>query len=363
MMIAFTALLGVSALMVTSIRSAPTLAETRPTTTAPTAGMVFVPAGRFQMGWDGEGGRYDERPAHQVHVDAFWIDQTEVTNEQFAAFVEATGYVTTAERAPTWDELKKQLPPGTPKPPDGVLVAGSLVFTPPNHPVDLRDFSQWWTWTPGASWRHPEGPGSSIAGREAHPVVHVSYDDASAYAEWAGKRLPTEAEWERAARFGHDGDRLSWGNDLHPDGNHMANIWQGRFPDDNTAEDGHVGTAPVRSFPPNALGLYDMAGNVWEWTTDQFHPDTYSQRVETIDVGGCCRNPIGPATTADPRNPYAAVSRVHKGGSFLCHESYCESYRPSAKMATPPDTGMSHLGFRCVRDMDAESVQSEKEKQ
>jgi len=244
-----------------------------------------------------------------------------------------------------------------------VLVAGSLVFTPPNHPVDLRDFSQWWTWTPGASWRHPEGPGSSIAGREAHPVVHVSYDDASAYAEWAGKRLPTEAEWERAARFGHDGDRLSWGNDLHPDGNHMANIWQGRFPDDNTAEDGHVGTAPVRSFPPNALGLYDMAGNVWEWTTDQFHPDTYSQRVETIDVGGCCRNPIGPATTADPRNPYAAVSRVHKGGSFLCHESYCESYRPSAKMATPPDTGMSHLGFRCVRDMDAESVQSEKEKQ
>ena len=315
--------------------------------------MVWVPSGEFEMGWDGSEGRYDERPAHRVRVDGFWMDATEVTNAQFREFAEATGYITTAERKPDWEQLKKQVPPGTPKPPDDVLVAGSLVFSPPDHPVTLRDFSQWWTWTPGASWRHPDGPRSSIEDKERYPVVHVSWEDAVAYAEWAGKRLPTEAEWERAARFGRDGARFIWGDELAPDGRHMANIWQGDFPHRNTIDDGFTGTAPVKSFPPSSLGLYDLAGNVWEWTLDQFRPDTYQQRITTIPEGGCCSNPTGPDTTADPRNPYASDSRVQKGGSFLCHASYCESYRPTAKMAAPPDTGMSHLGFRCVSDSPA----------
>ncbi|UCD74155.1 MAG: formylglycine-generating enzyme family protein [Phycisphaerales bacterium] len=311
-------------------------------------GMVWVPAGEFTMGWDGPEGRPDERPAHRVHVDGFWIDATEVTNAQFRAFVNATGYLTTAERPVNWEEMKKQLPPGTPKPAEEVLAPGSLVFTPPDHAVDLRDFSQWWTWMHGADWRHPEGPGSSIEGRDDHPVVHVSWQDAVAYCRWARKRLPTEAEWERAARFGHDGHRYIWGDELTPDGRHMANIWQGTFPHRNTGNDGYPRAAPVKSFPPTELGLYDMAGNVWEWTADQFRPDTYVRRVSEMGEGGCCTNPTGPTTTVDPRNPYASDSRVHKGGSFLCHADYCSSYRPSAKMATPPDTGMSHLGFRCV---------------
>lgn len=311
-------------------------------------GMVWAPEGEFSMGWDGPEGRYDERPAHPVRVDGFWMDTTEVTNGQFRAFAKATGYKTTAERKPEWEELKKQLPPGTPKPADDVLAPGSLVFTPPNHAVDLRNHTQWWTWTPNASWRRPMGPVSSIEGMDSHPVVHVSWDDAVAYCEWAGKRLPTEAEWERAARYGHDAEKFTWGGDLSPGGRHMANIWQGKFPFDNTAKDGFAGAAPVKSFPPNALGLYDMAGNVWEWTSDKFHPDTYQNRVADFSGGGCCANPQGPASSADPRNPYAPVSRVNKGGSFLCHATYCESYRPSAKMGTPPDTGMSHLGFRCV---------------
>ena len=300
------------------------------------------------MGWDGPEGRYDERPAHRVAVDGFWMDITEVTNAQFCEFIDATGYVTTAERKPDWEHLKTQLPPGTPRPPDDVLVAGSLVFSPPDQPVSLRDYSRWWTWMPGASWRHPKGPNSSIEGKGDDPVVHVSWDDAVAYCKWAGKRLPTEAQWERAARYAHDGRRFTWGDELAPGGRHMTNIWHGAFPHHNTADDGFALVAPVKSFPPNALGLFDMAGNVWEWTRDQFRPDTYTERVKTLEPNGCCVNPIGPEITADPRNPYASDSRVQKGGSFLCHPSYCESYRPSAKMASPPDTGMSHLGFRCV---------------
>lgn len=311
-------------------------------------GMVWIPAGESTMGWDGPEARYDERPAHRVHVDGFWIDATEVTNAQFRTFVEATGYRTTAERPVDWDEMKEQVAPGTPKPPEELLVPGALVFTSPERPTELDDVGGWWAWTTGANWRHPEGPGSSIEGREHHPVVHVSWDDAVAYAEWAGKRLPTEAEWERAARFGRDGERFVWGDELLPDGRHMANIWQGVFPHRNTVEDGFAATAPVKSFPPSAAGLYDMAGNVWEWTSDQFRPDTYRRRLREVEPGGCCRNPTGPDSTADPRNPHAPDSRVQKGGSFLCHESYCSSYRPSAKMAAPPDTGMSHLGFRCV---------------
>jgi sulfatase modifying factor 1 len=313
-------------------------------------GMVWVPGGVFEMGWDGPEGRPDERPAHRVRVDGFWIDRTEVTNRQFGLFVEATGYVTTAERPVDWEELKKQLPPGTPKPPDSVLVPGSLVFTPPDHPVGTRDFTVWWAWTPGASWKHPSGPGSTIQGRADHPAVHISWDDATAYAEWAGKRLPTEAEWERAARFGREGERFIWGDELTPEGVHRANIWQGRFPDSNTGDDGFIGTAPVATYPPNALGLFDMAGNVWEWTSDRFSPDHYRERVDGLREGGACVNPGGPESAADPRNPYSEDSRVQKGGSFLCHASYCESYRPSAKMASPPDSGLNHLGFRCVSD-------------
>ena len=318
--------------------------------------MVWVPPGRFTMGWDGPDGRYDERPSHQVHVDGFWIDATEVTNAQFRAFVEATGYVTTAEVPPRWEDLKLQLPPDTPEPPAEDLVPGSLVFTPPEHGVPLNDITRWWSWVPGASWRHPQGPGSDLEGLDDHPVVHVSWFDANAYAAWAGKRLPTEAEWERAARFGQDGQPYVWGRHFQPDGKARANVWQGRFPDRNSALDGFVATAPVASFPPNELGLFDMAGNVWEWTLDQFRPDTYEKRSAALEPGGCCSNPRGPDTTADPRNPYSPDSRVQKGGSFLCHASYCSSYRPSAKMAAPPDSGMSHLGFRCVRDGEPPAV-------
>ncbi|MEO0650598.1 MAG: formylglycine-generating enzyme family protein [Planctomycetota bacterium] len=310
--------------------------------------MTWVPAGEFEMGWDGPDGRYDERPAHRVSTLGFWIDTTEVTNAQFRAFVEATGFVTEAERVPEWDDLAAQLPPNTPKPAEELLVPGSLVFTPPDGPVPLDDHTAWWTWTPGASWRHPQGPASTLEGLDDHPVVHVSWTDAVAYAEWAGKRLPTEAEWERAARYGHEGQAFAWGDELNPEGRQMANIWQGEFPHRDTVEDGFGGTAPVGSFPPNGLGVFDMSGNVWEWTADRFRPDTYQLRVRDLEPGGCCSNPSGPATAADPRNPYAPDSRVQKGGSFLCHATYCSSYRPSAKMASPPDSGLSHLGFRCV---------------
>ncbi|MEM1452869.1 MAG: formylglycine-generating enzyme family protein [Planctomycetota bacterium] len=323
-------------------------------------GMVWVPAGTFQMGWDGDEGRPDERPAHRVEVDGFWIDRTEVTNRQFRAFVEATGYVTTAEKVPLWEELAAQLPPGTPEPPPGTLVPGSLVFRPTEGPVDLRDFTQWWEWTPGADWKHPEGPGSSIEGMDDYPVIHVSWFDAVAYAEWAGKRLPTEAEWERAARYEMDGRPFVWGDEFQPDGQHMANVWQGGFPFKNDEQDGYARVSPVATYPPNRLGLYDMAGNVWEWTLDQFAPDAYTRRVAEIGENGVARNPSGPEVASDPRNPYAKDSRVQKGGSFLCHASYCSSYRPSAKMATPPDSGMNHLGFRCITTPKLRRAQAEK---
>ena len=312
--------------------------------------MVWVEGGTFTMGWEGEGGRADERPAHSVRVDGFWMDETEVTNAQFRAFVEATGYVTTAERPVDWEVLKTQLPPGTPRPPDEMLVPGSMVFTPPDHGVPLNAHQLWWSWVHGASWRAPTGPGSSIEGQDDLPVTQVSWHDAKAYAEWAGKRLPTEAEWERAAKIDVGSERFMWGDELEPDGRHMANIWQGTFPQENTEADGFAGVAPVRSFPPSAAGLYDMAGNVWEWTADLYRDDAYVERADEIEPGGCCSNPTGPVTTKDPRNPYSADSRVQKGGSFLCHVTYCESYRPSARMATTPDSGMSHAGFRCVSD-------------
>ncbi|MEO1130169.1 MAG: formylglycine-generating enzyme family protein [Planctomycetota bacterium] len=310
-------------------------------------GMVWIPGGTFDMGSTHPLARPDEQPIHRVTVDGFWISETEITNAQFRAFVEDTGYITTAERPVDWEELRTQLPPGTPKPDDDVLQPGSLVFTPPNRPVDTRDFMQWWTWTHGANWRHPQGPGSSIEGKDDHPVVHVSWDDAQAYCAWAGARLPTEAEWEFAARGGRSGAHYPWGDELTPDGAHMCNIWQGRFPDSNTVEDGFETTAPVRSFLPNDYGLFEMAGNVWEWCSDNFDPQTYARR-HVAHPDGAVMNPQGPDRARDPRNPLSKHSRVQKGGSFLCHESYCSSYRVAAKMATPPDTGMNHLGFRCV---------------
>ena len=310
---------------------------------------VEVPGGIFTMGTDHPEGRPDERPAHKVKVGEFEIARTEVTNAQFKAFVEATGYLTTAERPIDWEVLRKQVPEGTPKPDDEVLVPGTLVFTPPETAVGTNRPARWWRWTPGASWKHPDGPGSSIEGLDDHPVVHVSWDDAKAFCEWVGGRLPTEAEWERAARMGQDDRRFIWGDEFRPDDRIMANTWNGRFPDLNTAEDGHVGTAPVGSFPPNELGLHDMAGNVWEWTADRFDVETYARRTEGASGDFVILTPVGPERSVDPRNPLVTDSRVQKGGSFLCNPSYCSSYRPSARMASTPDSGLSHLGFRPVR--------------
>jgi sulfatase modifying factor 1 len=306
-------------------------------------GMVWIPGGAFTMGTDSELGWPEEKPAHRVRIDGFWMDRTEVTNAQFRAFVEATGYVTTAEKPPSLEEILIQSPPGTPPPPKEKLVPGSLVFTPRAGPVDLRDFSQWWTWTPGADWRHPEGPGSTIAGRDDHPVVQVSWDDANAYAHWAGKRLPTEAEWEFAARGGLDAKPYVWGDSPPTDAHPPANIWQGDFPRENSAEDGFIRTSPTKSFPPNGYRLYDMAGNVWEWCADWYDRGLYHRRA-----GGPVINPTGPAHSIDPTRPYTP-QRVQRGGSFLCNDGYCSRYRPSARHGGSPDTGMSHVGFRCVR--------------
>ncbi len=307
------------------------------------SGMLWIPGGEFAIGTDEKEAYPAERPAHRVKVDGFWMDETEVTNEQFAKFVAATKYVTVAERVPDWEELKKQLPPGTEKPPADKLVAGALVFTPLKEPPTRDDPTLWWTWTAGANWRHPEGLASSIAGREKHPVVQVAYEDAVAYAQWAGKRLPTEAEWELAARGGLEAKRYAWGDEFRPDGKLMANIWQGRFPNDDKKEDGFAGTAPVKSFPANGYGLYEMTGNVWEWCADWFD----AKQHEKLAADGVCHNPAGPARSFNPNEPHAQ-QRVTKGGSFLCAENYCLNYRPSARRGTDFDTGMSHLGFRCV---------------
>lgn len=310
-----------------------------------TEGMVLIPGGTFLMGADNEQARPDEYPKHKVSVDGFWMDATEVTNAQFRAFVEATGYVTTAERKPDWEELKKQLPPGTPRPPEELLVASSLVFTAPAYPVRLNNVGQWWSWVQGANWRQPEGPGSSVVGKEDYPVVHVSWDDAVAYAKWAGKRLPTEAEWEWAARGGLEEKTYPWGDEHVEAGKPKANAWQGRFPDKNTLKDQYYDAAPVKSFPVNGYGLYDMAGNVWEWCADWYRHDYY----KTIDRKEGIKNPQGPSSSLDPDEPMVP-KRVQRGGSFLCHDSYCSSYRVSARMKSSQDTGLSHTGFRCVKD-------------
>ena len=242
------------------------------------ADMVWVPGGEFTMGSDGAGSMPNEQPAHRVRVDGFWIDSTTVTNAEFRRFARATGYVTTAERPVDWEELKKQVPRGTPKPPEEALKPGSLVFTSPGREVDLSDLSQWWTWTTGANWRHPQGPQSIIDGKDNYPVVQVSWDDAVAYARWSGKRLPTEAEWEFAAWGGKpQSTRYYWGNEFRPAGKFMCNTYTGKFPVKDTGEDGYAGLAPVKSYPPNQLGLYDMAGNVWNWTADIYREDAHAR--------------------------------------------------------------------------------------
>ena len=307
-------------------------------------GMVWIPGGSFMMGAADQLGRPDEYPQHPVEVKGFWMDITEVTNADFKKFVDATGYITTAEKAPDWNELKKQLPPGTPKPADELLVASSLVFTPPVTQFAGNNAGQWWAWTKGACWKNPGGPGTDIKGKEQYPVVHVSWEDAQAYAKWAGKRLPTEAEWEFAARGGHINKPFTWGEEPVETDDRKANIWQGTFPVTNTIKDGFERSAPVKSFAANAYGLYDMAGNVWEWCADWYDAGFYEKSGKSKLV-----NPKGPAGSFDPEEP-TVPKRVVRGGSFLCHASYCASYRVSARMKTSPDTGLEHTGFRCVSD-------------
>ena len=307
------------------------------------AGMVWVPAGTFRMGADNQQAEPDEYPKHNVTIDGFWIDKTEVTNAQFEKFVKATGYITTAERKPDWNELKKQMPPGTEKPADSLLVAASLVFVPANHSVNLNDYSQWWAWKAGANWKHPHGPGSDVKGKGNYPVVQVSWYDAVAYSKWAHKRLPTEAEWERAARGGLENKVYPWGNEKVSEGQPKANTWEGNFPYKNTQRDRYYYLAPVSSFAANGYGLYDMAGNVWEWCADLYNNNYY----KTISNPAGVKNPKGASKSYDPDEPYA-IKRVVRGGSFLCNDSYCSGYRVSRRMKTTEDSGMEHLGFRCV---------------
>lgn len=320
-------------------------------------GMLWIPGGSFTMGSTDPLSRPDEQPPHTVEVHGFWMDRTEVTNAEFRAFVEATGYITIAERPVDWNELKKQVPEGTPSPPEEMLQPGALVFVKPRitrgDPRPIENLS-WWQWTLGANWKHPEGPDSNIDDRADHPVVHIAWPDAVAYADWAGKRLPTEAEWEFAARGGLDRAPNAWGNE--PVDPTRANTWQGLFPIMNSREDHFDGTAPVATFPPNGYGLHDMSGNVWEWCSDLYNAGYYADRLRAARDTNPSRtdiiisNPRGPDQAHDPRNPLAADSRVQRGGSFLCNDSYCASYRPAARMGCASDTGMSHVGFRCVMD-------------
>jgi formylglycine-generating enzyme len=323
--------------------SGSTKLETPPEGISAPAGMVWIAGREFRMGSDDPLSHPEEEPPHRTRVKSFWIDEHEVTNAEFRKFVQATEYVTTAERPVDWEELKKQVPPGTPKPPDEKLPPGSLVFTPPKHSVPLNDINGWWTWTTGANWQHPEGPSSNLDGRENHPVVQVSWDDAVMYARWAGKRLPTEAEWELAARGGLEAKPFCWGDEYFSDEKPQANIWQGDFPESNTLEDKFARTAPVKSFPPNGYGLYDMAGNVWEWCSD-WYDVTYYARLDPTQIAD---NPRGPDRSFNPMNPYEP-QRSQRGGSFLCSDSYCSRYRPGARHGCSPETGMSHCGFRCV---------------
>jgi len=298
-------------------------------------GMVWVPGGTFWMGCD-DCDMPDAEPAHVVTVDGVWMDRTPVTNAEFAKFVAATGYVTIAERKPDPKDF-----PGVSA---DKLVAGCAVFAPSPGQVSLENPYAWWRYVPGANWKNPEGPGSSTKGREDHPAVHIAWDDAAAYAKWAGKRLPTEAEFEFAARGGLDRNRYAWGNDIKPGGKWAANIWQGRFPSQNTNEDGYKSTSPVTAFPPNGFGLYDVGGNVWQWCSDWYRPDYFVEQA----AQGATRNPQGPPDSNDPQEP-GIPKRVQKSGSFLCSDQYCSRYLVGSRGKGATDSGSSNVGFRCVK--------------
>jgi sulfatase modifying factor 1 len=322
----------------------PTVPNLEPPPEKAPRGMVWIPGGEFSMGAQdppdmdmvGMQATTDSRPIHRVYVDGFFMDKTDVTNGQFREFIKATGYVTIAERTPRAEDF-----PGAP--PEN-LVAGSVVFSPPSHPVPLNDHFQWWNYVPGANWRHPTGPKSSVQGKENYPVVQVAYADAKAYAKWAHKRLPTEAEWEFAARGGLAGKPFVWGEKFRPNEKWMANTYQGHFPVHDLGSDGFVGLAPVSQFAPNGYGLYDMAGNVWQWTADWYRPDYYYQLAE---AGGVPRNPKGPEISFDPAEP-SEKKKVHRGGSFLCTDQYCSRYMVGTRGKGEVSTGTNHLGFRCV---------------
>ncbi len=309
-------------------------------------GMVWIPGGEFSMGCEdprscpcgGPDPMPDARPIHRVYVDGFWMDQTEVTNEQFAKFVDATGYVTIAEQIPKAEDF--------PDAPQKNLVAGSTVFTPTAAKVSLDSHYRWWQYVKGANWRHPQGPRSDIKAKEKYPVVQIAYSDAVAYCKWAGKRLPTEAEWEFAARAGMSGKRYSWGDELQPDDRWMANIYQGEFPvrGGDTGADGFIGIAPVAKYPANRYGLYDIAGNVWEWCSDWYRPDYYASLAANARVA---RNPQGPAESYDPAEP-TERKRIHRGGSFLCTDKYCTRYMVGTRGKGEVSTAGNHAGFRCV---------------
>jgi sulfatase modifying factor 1 len=324
----------------------PTVPNTaRPPGNTPVA-MVWIPGGEFSMGAQDPSGIdsnlvgmhaiADARPIHRVYVDGFFMDQTDVTNRQFAAFVNATGYITVAERTPSAEDFPGVRPEN--------LFAGGVVFSAPDHPVPLTEYLQWWRYAKGANWKHPTGPESSIAGKDNYPVVQVAYEDAVAYATWAHKRLPTEAEWEFAARGGLAGKLYAWGDQFRPHNTWMANTYQGQFPNQDTGLDGFVGLAPVANFPPNGYGLYDMSGNVWQWTSDWYRPDYYRSLAES---GGVARNPKGPAESWDSAEP-SERKKVHRGGSYLCTEQYCSRYMIGTRGNGEISTGTNHLGFRCV---------------
>lgn len=319
-------------------------------------GMIRIPGGVFEMGGDTPPGfedmpetalpQGDELPKHSVQVSDFWMDEHEVTNAEFNEFIEATGYITVAERPIDWEEMKKQLPPGTPKPPEENLQPASLVFEYASKNASRDNLGNWWSFRSQVNWRHPNGPGSSIEGLENNPVVHVSWYDALAYAKWVGKRLPTEAEWEYAMRGGMHEAMYPWGNDKTDSGKFHANYLQGEFPYNNTVADGFERTAPVQSFPPNGYGLYDMAGNVWEWTNDWYSAKYY---YELAQAGGVAVNPQGPSESFELYNNEEKKKSI-RGGSFLCNDDWCSGFRNARRMRNTPDTSMEHIGFRCVRD-------------
>lgn len=307
--------------------------------------MVWIPGGTFWMGCEGCG-MPDALPVHLVEVDGFWMDRTPVTNAEFARFVKASGYVTVAERPLNANDY-----PGVPT---DMLVPGSAVFAPTSSPVPLDNPLQWWRYTPGANWKHPEGPASDLRTRADHPVVHVAFEDVLAYAKWIGKEIPTEAEFEFAARGGLDRNLYPWGNELTPGNTPAANIWQGTFPARDRGEDGYAGTSPVTAFPPNGFGLHDTGGNVWQWTADWYRPDYYSTLAQStaLTAGGIARNPAGPGDSFDPQEP-GAVKRVLKGGSYLCTDQYCARYLVGSRGKAEVSSGASNLGFRLVRHRDS----------